>query len=180
MHPHVADVFARLDAARAALRAAVDAVPPPLRVQRPAPDRWSVNEVLEHLSLVEGLFAKRLADAIAAAHDTVLPPETTPRTPLPAWIETLLADRGNGRTAPPPAQPRGSLDDAAAWAAVTGSRAVMREAIAAGDGFALSSVTVDHPFFGTLSVYEWGELIAGHEVRHTAQIHEIAAQLAAL
>src|SRR3982750_3756815 len=66
MHSHLEAVFARLDASRAALRAAVDAVPSDLRRQRPAPDRWSVNEVLEHLSLVEGLFARRIGDAVAA------------------------------------------------------------------------------------------------------------------
>jgi hypothetical protein len=178
MHEHVAAVFTRLDASHAALRASVDAVPPSLRRQRPSPERWSVNEVLEHLSLVEELFAGRLADAIARARSTGLDSEGSPRTPLSARIESILADRGNARTAPPAAQPSGGLDDAAAWAAVERSRATLRAAIGGADGLALSGVTMDHPFFGSLSVYEWGELIAGHEARHTEQIRETAAQVA--
>jgi hypothetical protein len=177
MHSHVSAVFSRLDAARAALHAAVAAVPSDRRRQRPSPDRWSVNEVLEHLSLVEHLFARRLGDAIAAARTAGLAAESSPRPPLSERIEGILADRANARTAPPPAQPGGGLDDAAALAAIERSRAAIRATIASADGLALSTVTVDHPFFGTLSVYEWGELIAGHVARHTEQIEEIAAQL---
>jgi hypothetical protein len=34
-----------------------------------------------------------------------------------------------------------------------------------------------HPFLGVLNTYEWMEMIAGHEVRHTKQMREIANSL---
>jgi len=34
-----------------------------------------------------------------------------------------------------------------------------------------------HPFLGVLNLYEWMEMIAGHEIRHTKQMREIAASL---
>jgi hypothetical protein len=34
-----------------------------------------------------------------------------------------------------------------------------------------------HPFLGVLNAYEWMEMIAGHEVRHTKQMREIANSL---
>jgi hypothetical protein len=34
-----------------------------------------------------------------------------------------------------------------------------------------------HAFLGMLNVYEWFEMIASHELRHTKQIKEIAARL---
>ena len=34
-----------------------------------------------------------------------------------------------------------------------------------------------HPILGILNAYEWMEMIAGHEVRHTKQMREIAARL---
>ena len=49
MHPHLDAALSRLDESRAALRAAVEAVPAALRTRKPAQDRWSVAEVLEHL-----------------------------------------------------------------------------------------------------------------------------------
>ena len=36
-----------------------------------------------------------------------------------------------------------------------------------------------HPFFGSLSYYQWFRMIAHHEVRHTKQIREIAEALRA-
>src|SRR6476469_304099 len=56
-----------LEQNRAALRQAVDTIPPSYREQRPGPDRWSVAEVLEHLAIVERRIAGRLADALTAA-----------------------------------------------------------------------------------------------------------------
>jgi hypothetical protein len=34
-----------------------------------------------------------------------------------------------------------------------------------------------HPFLGVLDAYDWMRMIAGHEVRHTKQLREIAARL---
>ncbi|HVZ19814.1 MAG TPA: hypothetical protein VG871_02060, partial [Vicinamibacterales bacterium] len=84
MHSHVAEVFTRLDDAHAELRAATESVPEPLRSRRPAETRWSVNEVLEHLSIVETRFSAVLAAAIAAARQAGLGPERSERAPLAA------------------------------------------------------------------------------------------------
>ena len=53
MHPRTEELLTHLEETRAALHAAVDAVPSSLRETRPAADRWSVAEVLEHLGRVE-------------------------------------------------------------------------------------------------------------------------------
>ena len=37
---------------------------------------------------------------------------------------------------------------------------------------------LDHPFFGAMTVYQFIELIAAHEGRHTEQITEIGRTLA--
>ena len=176
MHAYLTEVFARLDAQRAALRAAVECVPPGRRSQRPAPDRWSVAEVLEHLSLVETRFTHWVAKAIDEAVETGLGPEHAERAPLSAEIEAVQRDRTRPRTAPPPVIPGGTLDDSAAWAALEGARETFRKVVTAADGLALSGVTFAHPAFGTMNVYQWVEFVALHEARHTAQITEIAGQ----
>jgi uncharacterized damage-inducible protein DinB len=179
MHPYTAAVFDRLNSARANLRAAVDAVPSQVRGQKPTVDRWSVNDVVEHLSLVETLFTQRIAGAIDKARQEGLGAEQAPeRAVLPADIETRVADRENRRVAPEAARPTGTLDAATAWQRVERSRAVLHETIAAADGLALSTVLESHPAFGALTVYQFAELIAAHEARHTAQVKEIASQLA--
>jgi uncharacterized damage-inducible protein DinB len=177
MHPHALDVFSRLDAARVALGAAVDRVPPALRQQRPGPDRWSAAEVIEHISIVERIFAGRVTDAIVAARSGGLVAEAGDRAPLPDAIETRMADRVNKRTAVEAAQPTGTLDAAAAWAALESGHERLRQSVAGAEGLALGQVKLAHPFFGEMSVYQFVELMAAHEMRHAEQITEIARDL---
>jgi hypothetical protein len=177
MHTHLTEVLSRLDRARATLRGAIDAIPPAMHRQRPAPDRWSAAEVLEHLTLVERLFGGRIVKAVDAARSG-LSAEAHPRAPLPDPVEQRMVDRVNKRQAPEPALPTGSVDVASGWSALEGNHENLRAALAGCDGLALSQVTLDHPFFGTMNVYQWVELMAAHEGRHTEQIKEIAAALA--
>ena len=177
MHPHLRDVFARLDEARAALKAAVEKTPADRRAQRPAPERWSAAEVLEHLSIAERLFIGRVAGAIEAARAAGLGTETETRSPLPEVIETRMADRTNKRVAPAPTRPTGEVEADAAWSAIEEGHRRLRTLVQAADGLALGEVTADHHFFGALTVYQWIELMAAHEGRHTEQLEEIAAAL---
>ena len=179
MHQHLEDVFKALDESRGALRTAFTAIPAPLRRQRPAADRWSAVEIVEHLSLVERRFTQMLEGRVSAALEQGLPPETAARAPLPQQVDERRRDRVNRRTAPDPAQPTGQLDEAAAWEAADAARQTFRDTVAKGDGLALSTVSHAHPFFGELNVYQWVELIAGHEQRHVQQLRELASALAA-
>jgi hypothetical protein len=177
MHSHLEAVFSRLDVARAALRAAVDTVPESARTIKPAPDRWSAAEVVEHLSIVERIFGGRIEQAIQD-HAAGLNRESTDRVKLPDTIEARMADRVNKRTAVEAARPTGTLTCEDAWAAFENNHVRVRAAVRAADGLSLGDVTVDHPFFGTLTIYQWIELMAAHEARHTEQIKEIASALA--
>ena len=174
MHPHVTDVFTRLDQARATLSAAVDAVPAHLRGQRPGADRWSVAEVLEHLSLVEKRFAGVVATAIAKARDAGLGAETGARAPFPEKVSRRMRDRTERRPAPDAVQPSGSVDADTAWSACEHSRQLLRATITDADGLALSQVVQDHHLWGPLDMYHWVELAADHQRRHADQIREVA------
>jgi hypothetical protein len=177
MHTHLTEVLARLDTARGTLRGAIDAIPPDMQRQRPAPERWSAAEVLEHLTLVERIFGGRIVNALDAAR-AGLSSEAHPRAPLPDAVEQRMGDRVNKRQAPEPAQPTGTVDVASGWATLESHHSTLRAALSGCDGLALSQVTLDHPFFGTMNVYQWVELMAAHEGRHTDQIREIAAAFA--
>ena len=177
MHSHLEEVLSRLGRSRAALRAAVDSVPRDARDTRPAPDRWSAAEVVEHLSIVERIFGERIEQAIQA-RAAGLDREGRERVKLPDPIEARMADRVNKRNAIEAALPTGALTCEAAWTAFANGHERVSAVVGAADGLALGEVTVDHPFFGTLTIYQWIELMAAHEARHTEQVKEIAASLA--
>jgi hypothetical protein len=92
-------------------------------------------------------------------------------------VRTRLADRSERRDAPKVALPTGTLDEAAAMAALEAARQQFRTAVVSADGLALGRVMAEHRRWGPLTIYQWVEVLAGHEQRHAAQIAEVGAQL---
>lgn len=169
-HPNVADVLTELEQARDMLRRVVEAVPDSDRAKRPADGCWSVNEILEHLSMVERRFTGLIALRIQEAKEVGLGVEQNVRAPLPPALKTMFEDLANRRNAPDAVCPSGTLDFPRAWRAVEDARAELCALLASHDGLALSTVMHQHPVFGTLNVYQFAELIANHERRHAKQI----------
>ena len=178
MHPRIQEILTQLDTRRAELRAAIDAVPASQRETRPAPDRWSVADVLEHLGMVEGrmargIFAKKIDEArasgVGAERDT---------SPVAATFDaTRVLDRSQPRVAPDPVVPQGGKEAETAWAELQQIREGLRATIVSADGLALGEVIHVHPSLGTMNLYQWALWIAGHEARHAEQVREIAAAL---
>lgn len=177
MHANLIEVLGRLDESRAALGEAVESIPEPLRRTRPAPDRWSVAEVLEHLAKVDRFFAARIGSAIEEARATGLGSEQTARDPLPGDVLARMVDRTDRRAARDEMMPDGLLDASAAWADLDRARDQLRAAVASADGLALGTVKAEHRFFGWLTAYQWIELTAAHEMRHAEQIRDIGSAL---
>jgi len=173
MHPQLAAALGRLNSVTNELRAAVASHPPSLHGRKPSPERWCVNEVLEHLGLVEQLFVTALVAKIATAKTAGLTSEVDAPAMMGDQMRAVVEDRSSRRTAPDHVVPAGHVGAAAALELIDAGHARLRDAIGSCDGLALSTVTHDHRFFGTLNVYQWIDLLAGHERRHLAQIMEI-------
>jgi hypothetical protein len=173
MEARTQEVLAHLDAHRAALAAAVATLPAARRTHRPAPNRWSVAEVLEHLGIVEGGITQLLQAQVAAARAGGLGAERDTSPVVPTVPVDRLLDRSAPLTASARSQPTGSLDAEAAWTALVDRRLALRELVLAADGLALSEVIVPHPILGPLNVYQWLVFIGAHERRHADQIQEI-------
>jgi hypothetical protein len=175
MHPRIQEILTTLDASRADLRAAVDAVPAAQRDTRPAADRWSAAEVLEHLAMVEGrmargIFVKKIEEARAGG----IGPERATSPVAPTFDPAGVLDRTELRVAPPQVVPQGGKDLETAWSELTQIREGLRAAILSADGLALGEVIHVHPTLGAMNLYQWALWIAGHELRHVAQVREIA------
>jgi len=179
MHPRTEEMLRHLDANRVVLHAAVDSVPLELREKRPAPDRWSVAEVLEHLTRVEEgltrLLGMRLTEAQAAGKLTA---ETDTSSIADSVNHELMLDRRRVITAGERVVPHGGIDAATAMTALETARAKLRDLIVAHDGLSLRAVSFPHPVFGPIDGYQWFVFIGSHEARHAAQIREIGAQIA--
>ena len=176
MHPRTEEILRHLDVNRVVLRAAVDAVPVALRETRPAPDRWSVAEVLEHLGRVEeGL--TRLLSLRLAEQATALAPEVETSSVMSRIEHARIIDRRYRVTAGERVLPRGEIDSPTALASLERARVKLRELVLQYDGVAITAVTHPHPLLGVIDAYQWLIFIGSHEARHADQIHEIGASL---
>ena len=177
MQPRIEELLAYLTSAAVHLKEAVDGVPRDLRGVKPAPGRWSVAEVLEHLALVETSIAKLIVRLGTEARAAGVGPETETGTVLYTLDSQRILDRREAMTSPERVRPQGALDADAAWAALVTAQAEIREAVTSVDGLALGKITYPHRSLGTLDLYQWITFTATHEMRHIAQIREIAASL---
>jgi hypothetical protein len=177
MHPRTEELLDFLDSRREALKAAVLSVPRGLCERRPAPGRWSVAEVLEHLSLVEGRVTQLIAGRIDAARAEGLAQEADTSPVLPTIDLGGVLDRSRAIEASDAARPRGRMDMSAAWSAVVSTRGVLRDVVLSADGLALDNVTAPHPVLGMLNMYQWIVFVGMHEARHTGQILDAGRML---
>jgi hypothetical protein len=177
MHPQLLDALGRLTAATHDLRDAASRLPASLHAQKPAADRWSVNEVLEHINIVETLFLTTLIKNVETAKASGLAGEVDEPAMLSAEVRASVEDRSTRRSAPERVIPTGTVAAADALRSIEAGHAQLRDALASAPSVTLSAVTFDHRVFGTLNVYQWIDFLAGHERRHLAQLREIAGQL---
>src|SRR5262245_18220210 len=167
--------LALLDAERTALLAAVERVTASDRERRPAPDQWSVAEILEHLATVEQSVAK----LIATRGREPVPEHAEPAVALDEARVARLRGRERRINVPDRMRPSGTLPAEAAIQALGASRAALLDAVNAADPVALEQRSYVHAVVGRIVLRDWIAFVAHHEARHTDQIHEIAAALGA-
>lgn len=177
MHPRMEETLEYLESQRAALRDAVELVPPAQRDQQPGPDRWSVAQVLQHLALIEERVTMLLSKRIGGARAAGLGPELEASSVLDSIPTSRIVDRSQPVSAPDGFRPESNIDAAIAWAKLEKSSDALRAAALTGDGLALSEVMHTHPVLGEVNLYQWMLFVGSHKARHVAQVHEIAEQL---
>lgn len=179
MHRRLAELVKYLDAARATLLDSAAAVPSDRFAERPAPERWSAAEVMEHLARVETSCARVIAKRAAEARRNGGAAESEDSSVLDVLDHLPLTDRTKRLEAPELVAPAGGWTRVQAMDALTTSRAELMHAVAEAEGLALGSIRFTHARLGELDLYQWILFVGKHEERHSQQIQEIAAQLGA-
>ena len=140
---------------------------------KPAPDRWSVAEVAEHITVSEsGLFG--------LVQKQIMSSPATPdkRDQVKGKDEIVLErvpDRSHKAQAPEFLRPTGRwATEADLTKAFEDSRAATMDYVRTTNDD-LRDHFFDHPILGTLDGYQWLLLISAHSARHTAQIEEVKA-----
>jgi hypothetical protein len=138
---------------------------------KPAPDRWSIAENLEHVILVERRGFGFVERAVKQA------PDPSRRSGYPGESEgliTMLRDRSHPRRGPEQIQPRGTWPHDQLIKEFESARRRTCEFLA-GTTADLHAHFSPHPLFGDLSCYQWLLVLSAHCDRHRAQSEEVMA-----
>jgi DinB superfamily len=140
---------------------------------KPAPDRWSVAEVSEHIAVSESMIFGMVETKVM----------TSPATPekhaeVAGKDETVLKmvpDRSHKVQAPEFLKPtnRWATEAEVVKAFEDSRKATMDYVRTTNDD--LRDHFGPHPLLGPLDAYQWILLISAHSVRHTKQIEEVKA-----
>jgi hypothetical protein len=150
---------------------AADAIPAEKWDNCPGLNEWSAAQLVAHLVVVErGV----VTNVDRLTQKAPIPVPFPKRLHLPLWLVEARVVR---RKSPVP------LDDSlmAEKEAMLGGLRRVRERtlafISETERRDLTAYCWRHPFLGMLNAYEWMEMIAAHELRHTKQVREIEAKL---
>jgi len=160
-----------LEESRQEFLAAIDGVTEQQWKWKPAPDRWSVGEVAEHIVIAEASQFANVQKAIASAPNPDWEEKTRGKTER---LEAVLAPRLGRVQAPEAIVPKGGMTLAQVKDRFEKQRAEMVKFARETDA-PLKQYTIDNPFFGTLNAYHWLIYAPLHTMRHDKQIAEVKA-----
>src|SRR5258706_7953855 len=140
---------------------------------KPAPERWSVAEVAEHIVLAETALFSKMEEAIRNPPNPDWEQKTKGKTEL---LFQVMAPRLGKAKAPEEIVPAGKMTRSEIMSGFEKVRAKTL-AFAEETKVALKEQTSEHPFqfFNTLNGYQWLIYIPLHNMRHDKQIEEVKA-----
>ena len=167
------DVQPLRDAYRSAfafLKSKTEDVPDQQAVIRPAPDRWSVLENLEHVLIVDERLRTRIATAVPGTQ--TLGDSSREET----MVHAVVAREGRFQ-APEVVHPKGRFSSVSDVLAALEESIAQDIAVARERADVLRYLPFQHPVFGVLSCWEGMLIAAAHIRRHANQIVEVKEQL---
>jgi len=140
---------------------------------KPAPDRWSVAEVAEHIAVSESTIFGMVQGKIMTS-----PAEPEKRAETKGKDETVLTmvpDRSHKAQAPEFLKPtnRWATREELVKSFEESRKGTMEYVKTTNDD--LRDHISPHPMLGPLDAYQWILLISAHSERHTKQIEEVKA-----
>jgi hypothetical protein len=138
---------------------------------KPAPDRWSVAETLEHITLAEDFLMQNITEKIMKAPAG---PADRDTAKLDTMILAAVPDRSQKRQAPGPLVPTGRWTPAETLDHCQKSRAKTIAFLESTPDLR-EHASAENPFQQPMDAYQWLLFISAHSERHTKQILEVKA-----
>jgi hypothetical protein len=164
-----ADALKWLEESRTEFLAAITGLSEQQWKWKPAPDRWSVGEVAEHIVLAEASQFANVNKALSSAPDPDWEAKTKGKTER---LVAVLAPRLGRVQAAEEIVPKGGMNQAETKERFLRQRAEIVK-FATESNALLKQGIVENAFFGPLNGYHWLIYIPLHTMRHDKQIAEV-------
>jgi hypothetical protein len=166
-----ANGLAHLEKTRAGVLAAAAGLSEAQLNFKPAPDKWSVAQVLEHIASAEDMFMGLIQGQVMSAPPR---PEGEDVKAIDEMILNAIPDRSQKRSAPEPLVPTNRYGTPAETLKHFGESRAKTIAFLK-DTAGLRAHAVDSPLGKKLDVYQWLLFTSAHSERHTKQMLEVKA-----
>jgi len=172
----IADAYAQNASIHEGLKAAVAGLTAEQLTRRPEGEKWSIQEIVEHIAIVhEGtgrICAKLVREAKAAGG------VGEGKINLSGGFgEKSKAIADMKVDAPERVHPTGEMTIDEAFTKMDTTREFFESLRGDMEAADLSVHTFPHPYFGQITAAEWLVLAGGHESRHIAQIERLKEKL---
>ena len=179
----VAELYEALDRTRERLRRSLEGLGAEAEGFRDAPERWTIAEIVEHLSLVEGSIARLASKILEKVESGGASPAGVAagdgrRSPLVDFGAIAERAAQEKYAAPEKAVPKGGVTLSDSLARLDDSSDTLRALRPRIETLDLSAARFPHPAFGPLDLYQWLAVLSLHEERHRQQIESLKDSLA--
>lgn len=171
----VAEIYEAMDKTGEKLKQKVSMLDAAQADSRAAGKGWSIAEIVEHLSIVEGGIIQIAEKLLAQAESEGIKSDGKFNPPL-SFAEQAASTRDKKLQAPERIHPHGKQSIAESLAKLDETRRLLtalRPRIEAVDS---SNTKFPHPFFGDLNLYQWLVVAGLHQYRHLRQIEGISPE----
>jgi uncharacterized damage-inducible protein DinB len=165
-------VLQHLAHSRERLLEAVDGLTREQRSFHPGPDRWSVADCLEHLTVIERNLLRSIQSAAQGAPEPEKQPEALGKDQR---ILEAVPARSRRVQGPAEVMPQGrwtNFDECLRQFEAARERSLRFAAVTQAD---LRNHFFPHPFLGLLDCYQWLLFLGAHCERHVRQMEEVRA-----
>ena len=172
----IAEIYSANQKFHEQLQATVNAISPDEATALPDGEKWSIQQIVEHVSMVDFGISRICAKLLEAAKSEgktsdgsfALSEKFGQRS---AEIEILKIE------APDRVHPTGDVTIAAALETMRACHEALGNLRPAFEQYDLSEPKFPHPFFGDLTAGEWLVMAGQHQHRHTKQIERLVEKI---
>jgi hypothetical protein len=168
----IAEIYDTNDSIRERLKASVSSISPEESTALPDGEKWTIAQIVEHISLVEDGIGRICSKLLSKAQAEERSSEGS------ISLSAAFIEKGGelARTkvqAPEVVQPTGERSIAESLAKLEENRRKLRLIQPLFESHNATDYKFPHPYFGEISAVEWLTLVGGHEMRHIKQIERL-------